>query len=141
MKKKNKKNQIRMRFPTILLCCLAIVLCAAPCGAGEVASGETLNVGTEYVNEQINDYLFVFGTVNLYPGAYVDYGIYAFDGSAVNIYAGELGANSFITLLGINSTASTAVVTVYGTGFEVDGKLLDTSATQFTVGVISGGVL
>ncbi|MFH1883131.1 MAG: hypothetical protein ABIL62_10520 [Planctomycetota bacterium] len=143
-----KKNQIRMRFSTLLLCCLAIVLYAAPCGAREVASRETLNVGTGMDVERIeNDYLMVKGgTVNLYPGAYVDYGIYAFDGSAVNIYAGELGANSFITLLGIDSTASTAVVTVYGTGFAVDwdrdgtADPLGPSETEFTPSP-SGSVL
>jgi hypothetical protein len=139
MKKKNKKNHIRMRFSTLLLCCLATVLCAAPCGAKTVAIGETLNVGTGMDVERIEkDLLYVFGTVNLYPGAYVDYGIYAFDDSTVNIYAGELGANSFITLLGINSTASTAVVTVYGTGFAVDwdrdgtAEPLEPSETEFT---------
>ncbi len=127
MKKKNKKNHIRMRFSTLLLCCMAIVLYAAPCGARDVESGEILNVGTGKDVERIeNDYLKVKGgSVNLYPGAYVDYGIFAYDGSTVNIYAGELGAGSYITLLGINSTASTAVVTVYGTEFKVDNYPCD----------------
>ncbi len=144
-----KKNHIKVRFSTILLCIPAILLCAAPCGARNVESGETLNVGTGMDVERIeNDYLMVKGgTVNLYPGAYVDGGIYAFDGSAVNIYAGELGANSFITLLGINSTASTAVVTVYGTGFAVDWDLdgtadpLGLSETKFMPSSNNGAVL
>ena len=134
-----KKNHVRARFSTIVVLCIpAILLCAAPCGAETVFSGETLNVGTGYVDVQINDYLLVLGTVNLYPGAYVDYGIYAFDGSALNIYAGELGADSFIMLMG---SASIAVVTVYGTDFAVDGELLDLSATQFTVESSNGVVL
>jgi len=32
MKKKNKKNHIKMRFSTLLLCCLVILLCTAPHG-------------------------------------------------------------------------------------------------------------
>lgn len=131
-----KKNHIRMRFSTLLLCCLAIVLCAAPCGARDVESGEILNVGTGKDVERIeNDYLKVKGgTVNLYSGAYVDYGIFAYDGSTVNIYAGELGASSYITLLGINSTASTAVVTVYGTEFKVDDYPCDYGKVTLTGG-------
>jgi hypothetical protein len=135
-----KKNHIKMRFSTLLLCCLAIVLYAAPCGAeivDNVASGDILNVGTGMDVDRIdeNNWLYVFGTLNLYPGAYVDCGIYAFDGSTVNIYAGELVADSFIMLMG---STSTAVVTVYGTGFAVDWDLngtadpLDPSETKFT---------
>ncbi len=136
-----KKNHIKVRFSTILLFISAILLCAAPCGAQIIVdSGETLNVGTGYVDVHINDYLNVFGTVNLYPGAYVDHGIYAFDGSTVNIYAGELGADSSIMLM-LMSSDSTLVVTVYGKGFAVDDELLDTSATQFTVDSWNGGVL
>jgi len=137
MKKKNKKNHIRMRFSTLLLCCLAIVLCAAPALHAQITvpADKTLNVGTGMDVDRIEDFLYVFGTVNLYPGAYVNESIYAFDGSAVNIYAGELGANYSIILMG---STSTAVVTVYGTGFAVDWDLdgtadpLDPSKTEFT---------
>jgi hypothetical protein len=124
-----KENHIKVRFSTILLCIPAILLCAAPCGAGEVASGDILNVGT-----QINDYLYVFGTRNLYPGACVDYGIYAFNGSIVNIYGGEIGTGFYIMTMG---STSTAVVTVYGTGFELDGVDIDPSASKFN-GVLTG---
>jgi len=145
MKKKNKKNHIRMRFSTLLLCILAVLLCTAAYGAHNpdytVGVGDVLNVGigTDMDVERIEkDYLYVYGTVNLYPGAYVYGGIYAVDGSAVNIYAGELGADYSIMLMG--GALSTAAVTVYGTGFAVDDELLDTSVTQFTVDS-SGGVL
>ncbi len=125
-----KKKHIKVKFSTILLCISAILLCAVPCGAQiNVGIGETLNVST-----QINNHFYVYGTMNLYPGAYVDDGIYAFNGSTVNIYAGGIGTGSFI--MGSNSTA---VVTVYGTGFAVDGELLDPSASQFSV--VDSGVL
>ncbi len=154
MKKKNKKNQIRMRFPTILLCSLAILLCTAAYGAHSpdytVDVGDVLNVGTGKDVEWIeNDYLMVKGgTVNLYTGAYVDGGIFAFSGSTVNIYAGELGTGSFIMLMdGESIAASTAVVTVYGTGFAVDwdrdgtADPLGPSETEFTPSPLNGSVL
>jgi len=62
--------------------------------------------------------------------------IYAHDGSTINIYGGELGTGYFIMLMG---SASTAVVTVYGTGFMVDGVDIDPSASQFSV--VGSGVL
>ena len=142
MKKKNKKNHIRMRFSTLLLCCLAILLCDAPCGAEIIVDiEETLNVGTGMdmdVDRIENDYLSVKdgGTVNLYTGAYVAYGIYADAGSVVNIYAGELGPGYSIILM--NGSDSTAVVTVYGTDFAVDwdrdgtADPLGPSETEFT---------
>jgi len=109
-----KKNHIKVRFSTILLCILAILLCTAAYGAPHNSLDYTVDVEDVLnVSTQINDYLYVLGTVNLYPGAYVDYGIYAFNGSTVNIYGGELGTGYSIRLMGINSTA---VVTVYGTG-------------------------
>ena len=137
-----KKNRIKVRFSTILLCIPAILLCAAPCGAeivadNKVASGDILNVGTDPgmdVDRIENNWLHVLGTMNLYPGAYVDCIIYAHKGSTINIYGGELGTGHSIMLL---YSDSTAVVTVYGTGFKVDGELLDPSASQFSV-VVSG---
>jgi len=141
-----KKNHIKMRFSTLLLCILVILLCDAAYGEHNPAYtldvGDVLNVGTDTdmdVDRIENDYIRVKGgTVNLYTGAYVYGGIYADDGSEVNIYAGELGADYSIMILSSNSTP--AVVTVYGTGFKLDGELLDTSANQFTVDS-SGGVL
>jgi len=136
-----KKNCfLRVRSLSVLWALLAILLCAAPCGARIVASGETLNVGTGKDVERIdNDSLIVYGTVNLYPGAYVDYGIYALEGSTVNIYAGEIGAGYSITVFSFGTPDP--VVTVHGTGFAVDGVSLDPSAAQFTVDNINGGVL
>lgn len=139
---KENNNYIRVRLSTIVLCILTILLCAAPCGARNVDSGDTLNVGYGMDVERIdNDWLMVSenATVNLYPGAYVDWGIYAFGGSTVNIYAGELGAGYFIAAF---NGESPAVVTVYGTGFEVDNvPVVEPLPTQFTVDIFNGGVL
>lgn len=145
-----KKNHIKVRFSTILLCIPAILLCTTAYGAPHsldytVDVDDVLNVGTgtdKDVERIEGDYLMVMngGTVNLYPGAYVDYGIYVFSGSTVNIYAGELGTGYYIWFL-ISSGESNADVTVYGTNFHIDDVPLDLSATQFTVDPWNGGVL
>lgn len=136
MKKKN--SLFRVRSLSVLWALLAILLCAAPCGARTIYSEETLNVGAGYPEQTLNEYLIVLGTLNLYPGAYVDGKISALAGSTLNIYGGELGDNSYITVF---SGDPNAVVTVYGTGFEVDGVSLEPLATQFTVDNTNGGEL
>jgi hypothetical protein len=128
---KTKNNYISVRFSTIVCCILAILLCTAPCSGRTVACGETLNVGFGKDVWQIeNDYLLVFGTVNLYPGACVDWAIYAVPGSTINIYGGELGDGGFIMLF---AGEPDPVVTVYGTNFAVDKFQCDPSATEFTL--------
>lgn len=137
-----ENNYIRVRLSTIVLCILTILLCAAPCGARTVESGDTLNVGYGMDVERIDsDWLMVSenATVNLYPGAYVAWGIYAFGGSTVNIYAGEIGAGYFIAAF---DGESPAVVTVYGSNFAVDKvPIVEPLPTQFTVNIFNGGVL
>jgi hypothetical protein len=88
------------------------------------------------------------GTLNLYPGAYVNESIYALGGSTVNIYGGELGTTitGVIYLISIfpgdeNTGVPDAVVTVYGTKFAVDGVDVPDGTTEFTVNLFSGGVL
>jgi len=149
--KKKKKNHLRLWAIGILafLLCSVFLLCSAPCGAQIVVAGdETLNVGTGYPSERIEgDYLIVQGTLNLYAGAYVDWGINALGGSVVNIYGGELGT----TILGDSFPISIfpaeiagvpdPVVTVYGTKFAVDDVDVPQGATEFTVDKFSGGVL
>ena len=107
-----KKNHIKVRFSTILLCVLAILLCAAPRGWAVVYDD-----GGEYdVTEDI-DWLHVGAdtTVNLY--ADVSQYIYAYPGSVLNIYSGN------VTLYIIVMPGEPkAVVTVYGTGFAVNGE-------------------
>lgn len=134
-----KKNSLfRVRSLSVLWALLAILLCAAPCGARTIASEETLNVGAGYPEQILNEYLMVHGTLNLYPGAYVDGAIYALAGSTLNIYGGELGDNSYINVF---SGEPNAVVAVYGMDFAVDGLSLDPLATEFTVDDTNGGRL
>jgi hypothetical protein len=128
---KTKNNYVSVRFSTIVCCILAILLCAAPCSGRTVASGETLNVGFGKDVRQIeNDYLLVFGTLNLYAGAYVDWAIYAAAGSRINIYGGELGDGGFIMVF---AGEPDPALTVYGADFAVDKVQCDPSATEFTL--------
>ena len=129
MEKKN--SLLRVRSLSVLWALLAILLCAAPCGAVTVESGETLNVGTGKDVERIdNGFLIVHGTANLYPGAYVDWGIYALEGSTVNVYAVEIGSGYFVSVSGGEQDA---VVKVYGTDFAVTNGTIDPSGSSFTL--------
>jgi hypothetical protein len=128
------KGRAGIRFSRIVLCLLAILSGAAPCGAQFVDVGETADI--DYAIE--GDFLLVLGTANLYPGAYVDWGIYAFNGCTVNIYGGEIGEGYWIMLF---SGEPNPVVTVYGKDFALDGVPIDPSATQFSVDPYAGGVL
>lgn len=131
-----EKNRdcIKIRFSIVVLFILAIFLCAAPCGAEFVDPGETADI--DYAIEY--DFLMVFGEANLYPGAYVDYGIYAFSGCTINIYGGEIGDYSFVTLF---SDEPSPVVTVYGTDFKLDNIPLDPLTTHLSVDPYNGGLL
>ena len=130
---KQKKNVI-VRFSVIAWCIPAILLCAAPCGAQFVDVGETADI--DYAIE--GDYLLVLGTANLYPGAYVDWGIYASTGCTVNIYGGEIGDGFFVLLY---TGEPIPVVTVYGTDFALDGVPLGPLADQFFTDSSGLGVL
>jgi hypothetical protein len=152
MKKQKKKNHSNLRLWAIAaigILILTFLPYSAPCGAKiDVAVDETLNIGTGYPLERIeSDYLMVQGTLNLYAGAYVGWGINALGGSVVNIYGGELGTtpsgDSFpISIFPAEANGMPdAVVTVYGTKFAVDGVDLPLGATEFTVDIFSGGVL
>jgi len=134
MKKKNKKNHVRARLSTILLCSLAILLCAAPRGWAVIYDDGDEH-GEHDVTEDVVGCLEIGAdtTVNLY--ASVSEYIHAGPGSVLNIHSGNVGL-----YIVISQDEPYAKVTVYGTNFEVDGVPLDSSATQFTV-VGSSGVL
>ena len=116
-----KKNSCaRAGFSTILWGVLAILLCATPCVAEEVASGDTLNVGTGKDVERIeNDWLDVYGTVNMYSGGYVAYGVYAHPGSTVNIYGCDVGLGLTVLKPTAQEPGPDPEVTVYGPRFQI----------------------
>lgn len=157
MKKKNKKNHIRMRFSTLLLCCLAFVLCAAPCygeflsmrftGDGvycnEVNCNEYYNENGEYnVTEQLIDTVrekVVLGegldvleigagaTVNLYTD--VSQSVYVYPGGILNIYSGSVGLYVILT-----TGETKPIVTVYGKNFNVSNGAIDPEGKWLPIG-------
>jgi len=121
----NQKNSLRVKFSIVIGCILAVLLCAAPCSALMVNSGETVNVDYGV------DYLIVMGTLNLYPGAEVYSGIYAGDGSTINFYGGQMSTGYLMAL-------GNPEITVHGTNFAVavgeeDPCPCEPSATSFTL--------
>jgi hypothetical protein len=108
-----QESNHRVKLTAIACFILTILLCVSPCGAEFVDVGETADI--DYAIE--GDFLDVLGTANLYPGAYVDYGVYAATGCIVNIYGGEIGDGFFVLLY---TGEPIPVVTVYGTDFAVD---------------------
>lgn len=147
MKKKNKKNQIRKRFSTLLLCCLAIVLCTAPCGwavfgiAYDDGGVHYVTVdeidfarGEEGLEENgVLDWLHVGAdtTVNLY--ADISQYVYVHPGGVLNIYSGSVGLY-IIVMPG----EPYAVVTVYGTDFGGDGDFSVPGQVSFSGGTLTG---
>ena len=139
MENKNKSH-IRTKFSIVVGFILAVLLLSVPCGAqtcyddGYVDAGEIADI-----NCAIEDnFLMVQGTANLYPGAYVEWGIYALNGCTINIYGGSVGNGFYIMLF---SGQPSPVVTVYGTDLALDFMPLDPSATQFSVDDKAGGIL
>jgi len=129
-----EKQKNSVIVTTIALCILVILLCTTPCGAQYVAPGETADI--DYVIE--GDYLLVEGIANLYPGAYIDWGVYAATGCEINIYGGEIGDGFFVMLY---TGEPIPIVTVYGTDFKLDGVLIDPLADYFMTGSSGFGVL
>ena len=154
---KRKKSKYSEIIWIVMVGLLGIVPCGALptgplIGPQTVDSDETLYLGAIYdPNVGVDDgYVIVYGTLNMYPGAYVDWGIYAFDSSAVNIYAGEHGTGYFIWIL------EGSIATIYGTNFELSDasnvvldnsenptKILITNTTQGGWGTLTwtyGGI-
>jgi len=129
MKKKNKKNQIRMRLSTILWCILAILLCSAPRGWAVF-----YNDGDEHkITEDVVGCLEIGTgtTVNLY--ASVSQYVYAGPGSILNIYSGDVGL--YVVL---STEQPYAVVTVYGKDFGGDGDFSTPGQVSFSGGTLTG---
>jgi len=129
-----QKNSLKVSLTTIVLCILVILLFTAPCGAQFVDVGETADI--DYAIE--GDYLLVLGTANLYPGAYIDWGIYAATGCEINIYGGEIGEYFSVMLY---AGEPIPVVTVYGTDFKLNGLPIDPQAGYFMTGSSGFGEL
>ncbi len=124
-----KKNHIKkVRISTILLCIPAIFLCTAPCGWADVYN----EGGTHPVTEDI-DWLHVGAdtTVNLY--ADVSQYIYAFPGSVLNIYSGNVALYIIVW-----PGTPDPVVTVYGTDFGGDGDFSVPGEVSFSGGTLTG---
>jgi len=125
-----KKNQIKVRFSTILLCIPAILLCAAPRGWADGSYLYDGDIDICYLDDgeicditEDLDWLEVGAgtTVNL-RCASVNMYVYVYPGSILNIYSGNVEWYVLVKpaiLLG--SSEPEAVVTVYGKDFKVDG--------------------
>ena len=128
MKKKEKKNHVRKRLSTILLCILAIVLCAAPRGWAVIYNdGGEHNVTTDLTWLEVG----AGTTVNLY--ASVSQYVYAYPGSILNIHSGNVG-----WYIALSKDEPYAVVTVYGTDFGGDGDFSVPGQVSFSGGTLTG---
>ncbi len=112
-----EKNEgwIKAGFSTILWAVMTILLCAAPC----VWADETVPAGaTKDIDYTISGNLMAYGTVKLLPpnpgvttGAIIQGLVYTANTSVLNIEWG--------TVLGWIDVNPSAIVTVYGTGFNL----------------------
>jgi hypothetical protein len=124
MESKNKCKNVGLS--AILWAYAAIMLCALPCVATinvPLPSGET----TLNVDGNISDSVNVNsgGILNLLDGGTISGNVYAFNDSEVNITGG--------TVDGWIIVETQADVTVFGTGFKLNGDDLDPSETYFTI--------
>lgn len=118
-----KNNSLRVVSSSILYGFLAILLCAPNVRADVlIPSGETLDIDYD-----VQGFLEIFGTANLYPGASVGGEIYVLPGTAkdepggtVNVYGCAPG-----NILWVLEAADTQweglppVVTIYGSRFQI----------------------
>lgn len=130
-----KKNDLRVGFSTSVFCILVILFLSAPAvwADTDYDDGLTHDVTSpeHHLNINTSPSSVAGTTVKLYADISVD--IILGPSSFLNIYLGDV--------IGYISVHPTAVVTVYGTDFAVDGVPLDPSATNFTVGVFSDKTL
>ena len=78
----SKNKCLKVGFLVISLAVTVILFCATPCSAYTdtltVEVSDTVNLGTDYAPDYIgvgSGWAEVYGTLNMYPGAYVDWGI------------------------------------------------------------------
>jgi len=112
MKKMN--NHIRAKFSVIVWCVLAVLLWAAPCSAITFVYSwdDPLDVSD---GTYAGDFIVVYGgTVILRPGANVGW-LIVWDGMA-DIYGGTVSGH-----IEVDASTPNPTVTVYGSGFAVDG--------------------
>jgi hypothetical protein len=123
--------QISTKLLVVVGCILALLLWASPCRATTVPSGQTLDVDGTVTD----GYVVVYGTLNLYPGADVDW-VYAYGGT-VNVYGGQVAG-----FLMIDSSDPNPIVTVYGSGFAMNGKpLVDENGRPLSEFTLDSGYL
>lgn len=101
---------LREGYLNILWGILAILLCAAPSGWAV-----TFDDGLEHDYEILGDFVQVQNaTLNLLPGAHIEWYLLANAGSTVNIKGGKV---DMFVLVNLGSN-----VTVYGTDFKIGGE-------------------
>lgn len=127
-----RENSHRVKFTRIVCFILFVLLCAAPCKALFVSSGQTVNIDSGV------DYLVVMGTANLYPGANAYQGVAVLSSGEINFYGGQLGIGRYISAFGSTSIPK---ITVHGRNFAVNGQPLDPLATSFDLALGSYPVL
>ena len=120
-----KKNHIKVRFSTIVVLCIpAILLCTAPCGWADGSYLYDGDIDISYLDDgeicDITEDLYWLNlgadtTVNLY--ADVSQYVLVHSGGVLNIYSG-----SVVGFVIVSDDEPYAVVTVYGTGFAVNGQ-------------------
>ncbi|HUU18913.1 MAG TPA: hypothetical protein VMW72_17310 [Sedimentisphaerales bacterium] len=149
-----KKNHIKMRFSTLLFCCLAIVLCAAPRGWADGSyklydGGEIYDLDDGEIYDVTEDlYWLEVGagtTVNLRCASVKLY-VYAYPGSILNIYSGNVEWYVLVKpAMATGSSEPEAVVTVYGKDFKVDGDsvsygpiVIDSLSNGIFGGILTG---
>lgn len=114
MEEKNKC--VRAECSRILWAVLTILLCAAPSLRADVdipSDGKEYEIPGDF-GPVVSGTLWVYGTVNILPDAYIEVFVYATADSVVNIEGGQVGW--WIDV------AKGATVTVYGTDFKVNGE-------------------
>jgi len=97
---------------------LAVLLCAPPSLAVVVPADATWTIYYAIPG----DYLEVYGTAKLDPGANIEYGVYAYGGSTIEIRGGTIGEYGAVQVF---AGPPAATVTVYGTDFDVSSGTIE----------------